>query len=468
MSDAVAKRSDEAAEMLAYAEKGLALMGGTDAMRKAGKVYLPKFEAESETNYDARLNASWLFNGYRKTVRDMTGRVFDKPVELGTSSPQIEEWCMNADMQGRDLSTFARAVFEDGLSGSGVSYVMVDAPARYGVVTQAQAQQDGLRPYFVHLTVSDVLGWQTTTIGNKTVLSQLRIMETVFLPDPLDEFAEVKFDQVRVLDRLPGGVQVRLYRRVKDRKDAWVLADEPTFTGLPEITVIPFYANRAAFFTGAPLLDDLADVNIAHWQSQSDQRNILHYARVPILFAAGRRDDESAIVIGAGSAVTSDDPAAKLSWVEHSGAAIEAGRQDLKDLESQMEAHGLQLLATASAQSATGEALDSAKETSQLAMTADALKDCLEQALIWMGEYGGLGDTATEVKVNKEFGAGMMTAQEMTVLLSAVNTGNLSRETFLGEMSRRKMIAPDTNAADEAERIDAEGGGMDQMANGGQ
>ena len=107
----VADRSAESAAMLAASAKGRALMGGTRAMRDSGETYLPKFKAEDREQYDARLSQSWLFNGYKKTAKDMTGRVFDKPVELGDGAEQIEEWAMNIDMQGRDLSTFAHDVF---------------------------------------------------------------------------------------------------------------------------------------------------------------------------------------------------------------------------------------------------------------------------------------------------------------------------------------------------------------------
>ena len=82
MSDAVAKRSEASARMLNSAAKGRALMGGTSAMRTAAEKYLPRFGAESHDAYTARLNSSWLFNGFRKTVRDMTGRVFGKPDHL--------------------------------------------------------------------------------------------------------------------------------------------------------------------------------------------------------------------------------------------------------------------------------------------------------------------------------------------------------------------------------------------------
>lgn len=453
MSTKVAERSEPVEKMIEAAAKGRALMGGTAAMRKAGKRFLPKFEAESEEAYRERLSLSWLFNGYRKTVRDMTGRVFAKPVEIAEGAPeQVTQWAENIDMEGRDLSTFAREVFEDGLQ-SGVSYIMVDAPPRPEGVTRAQAEGMNLRPYFVHLRVEDVLGWRRETVDNVTVITQLRIMETVTEPDPQDEFGTVKVEQVRVLDRTDAGVQTRLFRKAEGH-DNWALYEEPTISPMQEITVVPFYANRSGFWTGDPLLDDLADVNVAHWQSQSDQRNILHFARVPILFAAGRNDEDGPLVIATGTATTATDPQAKLEWVEHTGQAISAGRQDLKDLEFQMETHGLQLLvARPGAQSATGEALDAEKETSTLSMTADALQDAIEKALEWMAAYAGLDAASIGVSVNKEFGVGTLTAQELTLLLQAVNTGNMSRETFLRELARRGVIASDVDPDEEAERI---------------
>lgn len=455
MSKTVANRSAASAAMQAAAAKGRALMGGTAAMRKARERYLPRFGKESLTAYEARLHSSWLFNGYRKTVRDMTGRVFSKPIEIADAPLQIEEWAENIDLQGRDLSTFARDVFEDALAGPGISFIMVDAPTREGVVTRAQAQAQNLRPYLIHLKAEEILGWKTATVANVTVLQQLRISEEYTEVDPLDEFAEVTKTQVRVLDRGEGVVTSRIFR--KGVRDEWVEQPELAASyAMPEITVIPFYANRTGFFTGEPLLDDLADVNIAHWQSQSDQRTILHYARVPILFGAGV-EANSIGTIGASTAVVAADPNAKLQWVEHSGQAIAAGRNDLKDLEFQMETFGLQLLtARPGAQSATGEVLDANKETSILAMTADQLQDAIEQALVWMAEYGGLGDAGGSAVVNKDFGVTMMTAQEIGVLLNAVNTGNMSRKTFLEEMARRGAIRADIDIDAEFDRIDEE------------
>ena len=447
----VADRSKTVAAMVEAATKGRALMGGTAAMRQAGETYLPKFKVEDSADYTARLNASWLFNAFKKTVWDMSGRVFQKPVELSVAPDQLITWAENIDMQGRDLSTFACEVFKDGFA-CGVSYIMVDAPRRDEVTTRQAAADQGLRPYLVHLQVEDILGWKTATFGNVLALSQIRIMEAITLPDPKDEFNDLDVKQIRVLDRDEAGVAVRLFR--KDKRKEWVVVDEYR-TDAKEITVVPYYARRTGFFTGEPVLEDLADVNIAHWQSQSDQRNILHFARVPILHTAGRSEDDGPLAISAGTAIASADSSAKVEWVEHSGASVGAGRQDIKDLEFQLETLGLQLL-TQSAQTATGAALDAAKETSGLAMMADSLKDAIEQAMVWMMEYGGLGEQAVTVEINKDYGITMLTAQEMTALLTAVNTGSLSRATFLSEMARRGMVRHDLDIEAELDAIDTE------------
>lgn len=139
MSKSVAERSAASQAMLTAARKHRALMGGGDAMRDAAEAFLPRFPAESQEAYDARLKGSWLFNGYRKCVRDMAGRVFDKPVEVADGPQQLIDWCENADMQGQDLSTFAREVFTDAFA-AGVSFIMVDAPRRDAETTRADAQ----------------------------------------------------------------------------------------------------------------------------------------------------------------------------------------------------------------------------------------------------------------------------------------------------------------------------------------
>jgi hypothetical protein len=459
LTDAVAQQSGEVTDMLADSKRGRALMGGAEELRKAGELYLPRFPAEDIEAYRARLKMSWLFNAYRKTVKDMTGRVFGKPVELQDHPPQqLQDWCKNIDLQGNDLSTFARRVFEDALAGPGIAYIMVDAPRRDGLVTQAQAQAQNLRPFLVHLSVEDVLGWRAQSIDNVVRLTQIRILECLTEPDPSDEFSDVEIEQIRVLDRTPNGVQTRIFRKAKqgDVINKWTMVGEPFMASIPEIPVIPFYANRDEFFAGDPVLADLADMNIAHWQTLSDVTHSQHYALTPILFGAGLEAKD--IVLGGASLTVSTDPNARLEWVEPKGdGAIAQARQGLKDMEFSMEAFGLQLLTPKqSNQSATGEALDAAKETSQLAMMADALRDAIEQAISWMCQFGGISGYDPSVYVNDDFGTQPFQARDLLAMVQAVTAGAMSREAFIEAMQRLGLVRSDITVEEEMARIEAD------------
>lgn len=110
--------------------------------------------------------------------------------------------------------------------------------------------------------------------------------------------------------------------------------------------------------------------------------------------------------IGPNSALSAQSHEADARWVEHSGKAIGAGRDDLKDLELRMQVLGLELLiAKTGNTTATGEAIDAAKMTTPLAAMANAMEDTLETALGFMAKYLGLKDGGS-VTVNTDFASG--------------------------------------------------------------
>jgi hypothetical protein len=246
----------------------------------------------------------------------------------------------------------------------------------------------------------------------------------------------------------------RTYR--KDANSKWVPYKSGT-NSLNKITLAPVYIKRTAFMQGVPPLEKLAELNVAHWQSSSDQRNILHVARVPILFGSGF-PETAEIVVGASQMVRSTDPNAKLEFVEHSGGAINAGRDDLKDLELHMQAMGLQLLVSQpGAKTATGEMRDDSKENSPLAMAARALGDGLEMALGFMAEYERAGtDAGGSVEVNTDFGLSAASMAAIPNILSAQTSGLISRETAWELLQRHGFLADDFDPEAEAARVQDE------------
>ena len=435
-----------------------ALMGGTRMMRAKGETYLPREAAESVEAYKVRLGRSKLFNGFKKTVRDMTGKVFSKPITLGDDMPEaVKVWCENIDLAGRNLQSFAMDVFADGLVG-GISFILTDMPPAVENATLADERRLGMRPYFVHIPAEHLIGWKSETIGGVETLTQARILETVSEPD--GPWLEKDVHQIRVLE--PGRWQI--WRQMGD-KNEWTLYAEG-FTSLNAVPLVPFYAKRTGFMTGEPPLEDLADINLQHWQSESDQRNILHVARVPILFASGLQDEANEFVVSSGSLTRASHPDAKLTFVEHSGAAINSGREDLKDLEFQMQQMGMELLIPKpGTQTATGRAIDEAAMHAPLQAMAANLQDALEQAFAFAGEYAGLGpDGAGSLEVNKDFGVNMRDAADITALISAVSAGYITKERFLMECKRRGFLGDDLVIEDELDRLEMEGPDLVSMA----
>jgi hypothetical protein len=426
------------------------LMRGTAGMRAAGALYLPAFTRESREAHVARIHGSTLFNAFGKTIRDLTGRVFRNPIVLKDDvSQKLRELAENIDLQGRHLNVFAAHAFGDALV-PGIGYILVDMPrAAEGVRTLAEEKATGARPYLVYVPAERLIAWKSEMRNGVETLIQVRISETVSEPD--GDWGEKDIEQIRVLE--PG--TWRVFRKSQGNATGeWVEHDKGTNSIKDRIPLVPIYTNRTGFMTGSPPLQELADLNVAHWQSSSDQRNILHVARVPILVGSGF-EEKDVIEVGASSMVRTSNPDAKVYYAEHSGKAIDAGQRDIERLEWQMQQVGLQLLVPNHGQTATGEMRDDSKERSTLAAMADSLGDSIEAALGFMAEYLGLGkDAGGSVSVNSDFG--VIAAGDFASLLNAVNSGQISRVTFLAECKRRNLLMDDLDIDAELLRLEAE------------
>lgn len=457
----VATASDAQSAMANGAAMVRTLVAGTEAMRKAGTTYLPQEPGESSESYNERKARSFLFNATGKTVDDMTGKVFTKPVVCEKDVPEKIKACAeNIDLAGRHLNVFARDVFKDGMQ-TGIGYILTDMPPAIPNATRADEASAGHRPYLVYIPLERVLGWKSQTIGGVEKLTQFRFMECVTEAD--GDFHEKEIEQVRVIE--PG--TWRTFR--KDDKGEWKPYESGTISVTDEICVAPVYINRTGFMTGAPPLSKLAELNVAHWQSSSDQRNILHVARVPILGLFGWNADDK-IEIGAGRALRNSSSEAKAAYVEHSGAAIDAGQTDIDKLEFQMQTQGLQLLVPQpGGKTATGEVRDDAKENSPLAMMATALQDALEQSFGFMARFTGetvkarTVDGGGSVVVNKDFGI-QLGAATLTDLISMRNSRLISEETFWAECQRRGVLSDSFDPKVEKDRLANEAPELDSKS----
>lgn len=418
------------------------LYQGTKAMKLAGKKYLPANQLESDDVYKARLARSVLLNAFRKTSSFLAGQVFQADIVFDESVPEdFSDLKTNIDRSGNNINVFAKRVFQNGI-GKGVSHILVDMDKVDEGATVEEKRQAGVRPYMREIRPEDVIGW----LVEDGVLTQVRIRETTEQRD--GKYGVKVVEQIRVL----GQGYWELWEL--DGKTS-AMVDNGTFPGnsLPFFTFIP--GEEQSILTGETPLMDLAELNLAHWNSKSDQVNILHVGRVPILF--GRHIDADKIPVGTSQMITSGDDNADMKFVEIAGASIAAGAADLEELKAEMALYGLQqLIPRTGSMTATEKALSSSESHSSLGTWATEFSDFLQSVCETVGVFGDFVFPEDGFTVNGEYNLGVADAATLTTILKAHDQGVLSAQGAFTELRRRGIVDEHLTWKDMTEDIEEE------------
>lgn len=414
-----------------------AVRAGTEVLRDAGVKYLPKEPSESPDSYRRRLLRSFLTNYVDRTAKNLASKPFTRPIVVKSETHQelADEYVKAVDGKGTSLTGLCSTTFEDAL-WNGSSFIAMDAAI------------DGGRPYAYHLSGDNILGYR---LDEDDRLIEIRIQEKAVVAD--GQWGEKEISRVRVFKRDGDVVTWSLYDC--EDMDTPIVLDQPF--ALKEIPVAPVHSS-AVVSSGElfahPPLKDLVYMNIQHYQESSDQSNILRIARVPVLFASGVAED-AAIAIGSEYAIKGDVNA-DLKYVEHSGAAIGAGRDSLKDLEAKMQSYGSDLLEnTGAVETATGRALRAGETNNKIAMITLNLASAVEKVLGWIAYFNKVAEPDFNVDINTEYGINS-NPEELSALASARTMGDLSREDYLQEMKRRGILRNEFSLADNEDRLSIE------------
>lgn len=421
-----------------------ALMGGTLYMRQLGEIHLPRWPNEDKDAYKQRLSVATLLPAYEETINQNVGRVLAEPIRFSENMPdQIRELNQNIDLEGSRLDVWAqdwfRIAFQYGLAHALVDYPRIDSEQ---VKTKADEKTSGARPYVTMLNPRQVIGWKSKVVGGKVVLTELRIREVIVVDG--DDFGQTKVEQIRHIQ--PGLVTIYRKSNGDDGQVMWKIHEEWS-TSRQDITLVTLYTKRTGFMRGVPPLLNLAQLNIKHWQSQSEQDNILHVARVPILVTYGLQDGET-LTVGSSSATNfSSRENQGVEYAEHSGAAIGSGRQSIVDLEDQMRQAGAKLLRpeNTSTKSVDQTQNEKMQENSPLFTMAQSLEDALDNIMQiiadWLGlSEGGNVDVRTELDVSEQ----QFNAPAALAIQALRQGGDIRPIDAVVALQALKIIDPDT------------------------
>ena len=417
------------------------LLGGTYKIRKGHRKYLPQEPREQDISYDARLLRSVLAPYYVRLERMLAGMLTRKPVRLDDVSDVIREQLFDVDLQGNDLQTWlfatARICIRYGHVG-----VLVDAP---------KAGDNG-RPYWVTVSPRDILGFRTELKDGKQELTQLRLMEKIVVPDGL--YGEKQVEQVRVLT--PGAFEIHQ----KDDQGDFRIVDEGR-TSLSEIPFSVAYSNRMGVLESIPPLADIAELNLQHYQVQSDLSNQLHISAVPMLALFGFPAAAEEISAGPGEAMALPE-GSDARYIEPAGNSYEAQFRRLEQIASQINELGLAAVLGAKLVGETAEAkrIDRSQGDSTMMVVAQQMQDMIDNCLRFHAEYMQ-EPNAGSCLVNRDFMGTRLEPQEIQALLQLYTAGTITQETLLLQLEAGEVLGDDFDVENELEAT--QNGGLIEM-----
>ena len=404
-------------------------MSGTYGMRKKHRRYLPQEPREQDESYDNRLARSVCPPYYQRLERMLAGMLTRKPVRLDDTADVIREQLFDVDMLGNDLNVW--------------TYETTRKMIRYGhigVLVDAPSDGNG-RPYWVAYTPREILGWRSEQQEGQQVLTQLRLLEHINVPD--GEYGEKVVEQIRLLT--PGAFELHQ----KQDSGEFELVDEGT-TSLSEIPFSVAYSGRVGYMESRPPLEDIAELNLKAYQIQSDLDNQLHISAVPMLAFYGFPSSAEEVSAGPGEAIAF--PAeGRAEYIEPDGKSFDYQFRRLEQLAAQINELGLSAVLgqKLSAETAEAKRIDRSQGDSTMMVIAQNMQDMIDNCLQFHAQYLGNSTAPGSCLVNRDFLGSRLEPQDVQSLLQLYTAGTITQETLLQNLADGEVLGDDFNVDEE-------------------
>ena len=408
------------------------LKEGTTKIRSEHRKYLPQEARETDDSYDVRLARSTVVPYLQRIEKMLSGMLVRKPVRLDDVSDLVREQLFDVDLEGNDLNVWLYQTARQAISFGHVG-VLVDAPK----------EGEKTRPYWVTYTPKDILGWRSEIIEGERQLTQLRLIEQVVEPD--GDYGDKIIKQIRVLER--GRYEIH---RKDEQKGDYKLFDEGEMSLKDKIPFAVAYANRVGYYESRSPLYDIAELNLKHYQIQSDLDNILHISSVPLLAVFGYPNADE-LTTGPNEAL-SLPPESRMEYISPSGDSYDSQFKRLEDIKEQINTLSLAAVLGQKLVGETAEAkqIDRSQNDSTMMVIAQQMQDLLDNCLRFHSQY--LNETnAGSSFVNRDFVSARLQPQEITSLLTLFTAGTITQETLLNQLSAGEVLGDDFDVEEEIE-----------------
>lgn len=442
------------------------LCDGEAEVKRSGEKLLPnpvvssgESQAEISAIYTRYLQRALYVNVVGRTRSSLIGAAYRKPPSVTLPANLAY---MSEDVDGNGLSIYQQSQksLEDVLT-AGRAGLLVDFPTTEGAVSVADMQSGVIRANICHYDAEDIINWQHTRIGGKSVLSCIVLSEKA---QANDGFATESVKQLRELSLDNGIYAVRIWHKNK-QKGEWEQVSEVfprTSTGA-NWTEIPFCfvgaTNNDSGIDDAPLYD-LACVNRKHYQLGADWYNALYFAGQPQPVISGLDADWRDWLEKNGIVVGSRAPFLLPSGGTFTYATVSADtaiQKELDTLKQQMVELGARLVMPGEAtKTATQSAGEQEVSHSVLSLACENVSDAYTKALAYAQVFMG-GSGNAEFRISTDFIAHSLDPQMVSALVQAWQSGTVPKQDVQEYFKKVGLIDSD-RTQEEIDELTATGG----------
>lgn len=408
---------------------------GSDSVKSKSEKYLPKFQGQSDSEYNAYKMRAVYFDGVERTVRGLVGAVMR--VDPIVKAPnKLKELFSDITNTGVSLNNLISIMVQEQL-----------LMARQGLLIDYDN-----RPYIVHYNTEQITNWFGDTI----------ILEEAYRALTADIY-EIKYEmQYRELTLKDSEYIVKIWK--KNDKDKWIAGDDIIAESKNKpLDFIPFVGISTDGFNLEPSKSSilaLADTSLSLYRTSADLEHGRTYVALPTPYVTGYdAQGDSTLNIGPSKVWLLPNVQAKVGFLEFTGQGLKALEVGMDEKRSMMASLGSQLLQS---QKAGIEAADTVRlrqnaEASTLISAVKMVEQAIIKALVIMNDWAGWGGSDDiSVKLNTDFVDTRMSPQDITALMSAWQSGAVSHDTFLYNMKRGEILEPSVDIQTEKGKISIE------------
>ena len=449
------------------------VLAGDRALKRAGEKYVARLDSQSDDEFRAYVERGSFYNATSRTVSGFVGMIFrrDPVLQIPDKSlavqPALKTIFNDVDLLGTTLDSFAKNVITD-----------VVSLGRVGTLVDWNGESEN-RAYLSSYAAESILNWRETRIGGQLKLSLVVLSECApGQPKDGDPFVVVDVPQIRVLKLVPSTgeasdtYQVELWQlapgKGRKKEQEWMLVRTitPLRLGQP-LAAIPFVFHGPAHsrpeVSKSPI-EDLVAANLDHYRLNTDFRHGVHFTALPTAFVTGF-DKNAQLRIGSTTAWVTDTLGATASFLEFKGDGLSTFERALDRAERLLAVLGSRLLESQKRVSESAEALSirQAGESSIIAGISASVTASLNEVLRWVYWWhsteaapGAVTAEHFSYQLNSDFEVTMMSATEIAALVSAWQSGAISRDTLLHNFRTGEILPPARTNEQEVELINNE------------